>query len=278
MNPLSSVTPLTYTAPTRSLSYAIQNEDAPALPADRADLSAPQAKKPTEAPAAPVTRPAPEPAAPPPTTLQMGASTPEGEEELRWILDAAKDTQLKDHPGLPDITRRFPQLPEEIRAHGTIPLLDALTEPDKARASARMDDFHDTLTWARKNRSDARALLAGGGTWQTLQAKAIEERDAVPPQSSLDRARAGAGFLKSYPIGHNHEIEGSRLVDQLEAGNDNPGLGTKTLGKGICYLRGREGTRVFYRMNGDKPQYLAICNKSNESSAIDMIYREFDFK
>lgn len=278
MKPLSAVTPLSFVAPTKSV-QSVQPAPAPE-PSDQALLSgplppAPKAPPPPEPAAAP--EPAPRASEPVPVTLALHDEVG-GEEEMRWILDSASDTVVKDHPLLEDVRRRFPQLPEEVRMHGTIPLLDALTTPGAEAAGARLESFHDTLTWARKHRADARELLAGGGDWKTLEQAALAARQETSPETSLDRVLASPGLLKAYPLGNNHEAEATRLIDQFEAGNTNPGLGTRSLGKGICYLRGREGTRIFYRMQNDQPQWLAVCNKSNEQAAINLLYREFDLK
>lgn len=281
VKPLSAVSPLSFVAPAKSVQSAGPVQEAlPPQPSDQAFLSGtlPPAPPPPPEPTPAAPEPAPKASSEPvPVTLAMHDEAG-GQEELRWILDAASDTVVKDHPALEDVRRRFPQLPEEIRAHGTIPLLDALTTPGAEAAGARLESFHDTMTWARKHRAEAREMLAGGGDWKTLEQAALAASQEVEPQSSLDRVLASPSLLKSYPLGHNHQAEASRLIDQFEAGNSNPGLGTKSLGKGICYLRGREGTRIFYRMQDDKPQWLAVCNKSNEQSAINLLYREFDLK
>ncbi len=283
MNSLTSIGQTPFLTPVKSAAQPHQVVSQPETPAaasgDLAELSLPPVTAPE---AAPKTAPTPSPkapAAPIPVTLAMEESAPHTLEEMSWILQSAASTPLADHPALAEIKQRFPQLPEEVRNHGTLALLDALTIPDPAKAGAKLDQMLDTMTWARKNKGEARELLAGGGDWQTLETAATRAEEASrKPLTSLDQAMASPGFLKAFKIGQNHEAEGARLIDQFDAGNPNPGIGTKTLGKGICYLRGREGTRIFYRMQDDKPQWLVVCNKSNEDSAISLLRREFDLR
>lgn len=283
MNSLSAITPASFTQPAKSVTSAqpqVVSQEQPD-PTDRTQLSA----APPKATPAPVQaqeireKPPAPPPEPVPTTLTMEDSSPEALEDFHTIMDAVGDTPMKDHPHMADIKRRYPQLPEEVRAHGTMALLDALTTPDLQRAGAKLDTFHETMTWARKHKAEARDLIEQGGQWQTLEAAAMQAREAqFRPETSLDRALASPTLLKAYQIGDNHHVEGARLIDQFEAGNPNPGLGTKSLGKGICYLRGREGTRIFYRMKDDIPQWLVVCNKGSESAAINLLRREFDLK
>lgn len=284
MNSLTSIGQTPFVAPVKSAAQPQQVVGQPETPAaargDLAELSLPPVTTPEPAPkTASTSAPAPKaPAAPVPVTLAM-EEAPHTLEEMSWILQSAASTPLADHPALAEIKQRFPQLPEEVRNHGTLALLDALTIPDPAKAGAKLDQMVDTMTWARKNKGEARELLAGGGDWQTLETAATAAEEASrKPLTSLDQAMASPGFLKAFKIGQNHEAEGARLIDQFDAGNPNPGIGTKTLGKGICYLRGREGTRIFYRMKDDAPQWLVVCNKSNEDSAISLLRREFDLR
>ncbi len=51
----------------------------------------------------------------------------------------------------------------------------------------------------------------------------------------------------------------NHLLEQLDRGNENPGIGTKKLFGSINYLRGRGGGRVFYRPFKDKYEILAYA-------------------
>ena len=54
-------------------------------------------------------------------------------------------------------------------------------------------------------------------------------------------------------------------------GNSNPGIHTKTLFKGVRYLRGRNGARIFYRKTAEAIEILGKANKKNEQTVIDVI-------
>lgn len=51
----------------------------------------------------------------------------------------------------------------------------------------------------------------------------------------------------------------------------NPGIGTKHLSGNIYYLRGRNGGRVFYRMDGNTMEILGKATKANEQTVINLV-------
>jgi len=61
------------------------------------------------------------------------------------------------------------------------------------------------------------------------------------------------------------------LVGELQKGNTNPGLGTKSLGNGISYARARDGARVFFRQAGEQIEILAKASKANEAKVINYL-------
>ena len=62
------------------------------------------------------------------------------------------------------------------------------------------------------------------------------------------------------------------LLKQFAEGNTNPGIGNKSLGSGIFYLRGRNGGRVFLRQIGlHHFEILGKADKSNEQRVINKI-------
>jgi Pretoxin HINT domain len=68
--------------------------------------------------------------------------------------------------------------------------------------------------------------------------------------------------------GKSVQSEIDSLTSQLNAGNLNPGIGTKKLFGNISYLRGTDGVRVFFRPVGDGFEILAKASKANESQVI----------
>ncbi|WP_217900043.1 polymorphic toxin-type HINT domain-containing protein [Paenibacillus herberti] len=65
--------------------------------------------------------------------------------------------------------------------------------------------------------------------------------------------------------------EADELIAKFLEGNTNPGLGSKNLFGNINYLRGKNGARVFYRMNDGKMEILGKSNKANEQTVIKVI-------
>ncbi|WP_415830431.1 polymorphic toxin-type HINT domain-containing protein, partial [Kibdelosporangium persicum] len=60
------------------------------------------------------------------------------------------------------------------------------------------------------------------------------------------------------------------LIGKFMSGNKNPGLGTSPLpGTGLSYLRGRDGGRVFFRINSEGAmEVVAKASKANEDQVI----------
>ena len=66
------------------------------------------------------------------------------------------------------------------------------------------------------------------------------------------------------------------LTAQLRNGNLNPGTGSKSLGSGISYARGRGGARVYFRETADGTiEILGKSNKGNQSVVIDKVLELF---
>ena len=63
----------------------------------------------------------------------------------------------------------------------------------------------------------------------------------------------------------------NHLIKEFLSGNSNPGIGSKNLFKDICYLRGRNGARVFYRITDNIVEILGKANKGNEQTVINIL-------
>ena len=75
--------------------------------------------------------------------------------------------------------------------------------------------------------------------------------------------------------GKNQRVQDeiNSLVNEFLNGNSNPGIGSKNLFKDICYLRGRNGARVFYRITNGSMEILAKASKGNEQRVINIFKR-----
>jgi len=74
-------------------------------------------------------------------------------------------------------------------------------------------------------------------------------------------------------MGKNQSVqqEADELIQKFLKGNTNPGLGSKNLFENVSYLRGKNGARVFYRMNDNKMEILGKSSKANEQTVINVL-------
>jgi RHS repeat-associated protein len=75
--------------------------------------------------------------------------------------------------------------------------------------------------------------------------------------------------------GKSNQAGLDRLFEQLMNGNLNPGIGTKSLGRGIWYARSRDGARLFFRVVNREIQVLGKATKHNEAQVIRRILELF---
>ncbi|MEW6278046.1 MAG: hypothetical protein AB1758_05440 [Candidatus Eremiobacterota bacterium] len=245
----------------------------PVLPQDKAHIQGdqPVTETPTERPEK--TTPPEGKAAPPPVPVTLSdqpVATASGDEAF-WVLDSARGTALADHPALEVVRQKLPQIGgEAIRGEIAFPLLDALTTPDVARAGAKLDDIARILEFAGKRKKEARQALESGGWEALVQLRAEHDRAAAEKAASDPDAILEATGASVFKMGDRQKVEAVHLMEQYQAGNPSPGLGTSGLaGTGISYLRGRNGARVFFTLVGGEPRWLAICDKSQEQRVID---------
>lgn len=72
--------------------------------------------------------------------------------------------------------------------------------------------------------------------------------------------------------GKSNQAGIDKLTSQLQGGNMNPGIGTKSIGHGISEARGRDGSRVYFREINGVVEILGKSNKANQQSVINEIY------
>jgi hypothetical protein len=61
------------------------------------------------------------------------------------------------------------------------------------------------------------------------------------------------------------------LVKQLEAGNTNPGIGSKHLFDGVHEARARNGARVYFRSKPGQIEVVGMSTKDNQDSVIRLL-------
>ena len=214
----------------------------------------------------------------PTTLLQETPNSIKADEDstTNWVLESASQTPYADEPSLAVVRKRFGTLNEAVKKTLTEPLLEAITAPDEEVGSKKLKDLASTAEWAQKFKKDA-ARLAEEGNYTGMLQKARElEKKNSEPETRLDGIRQSDSLAFDTKLPKARADEANRLLEQFENGNEHPGIGSKALGKGIQYLRGRKGTRLFFRKKGDEVEWLAVCDKTNEPQAIKKLQKEYD--
>jgi hypothetical protein len=65
--------------------------------------------------------------------------------------------------------------------------------------------------------------------------------------------------------------EANILIEQLNRGNMNPGIGTKSIGKNIFEARSRGGARVYFQNGPAGIEIVGYSNKANQQQVINRI-------
>ena len=67
------------------------------------------------------------------------------------------------------------------------------------------------------------------------------------------------------------------MIAELNKGNTNPGIGTKTVSTGLYELRGRNGGRVYYRESQKgKYEILGYSDKASQNRVINRLKKLYD--
>lgn len=205
------------------------------------------------------------------TTLQMEEAASVTQDETNWVLESGRNSVYGSTPEMEAIFRRFPSLPGEVKSELTMPLLDALTRSDQSQGIEKLRDVDLTVGWAQKFKKDAKATAGEGYEAMLAAARAAEGDQGSTPAGPLDTVLASPSLVFSCELNAARTQEANHLLEQFAQGNTNPGIGTKALERGVSYLRGRKGTRIFYKMQDGRPQWLAVCDKSTEQKAINRV-------
>lgn len=282
MGAMKPLTPLTSTAAKPVEAREVRRRDTPSVrepqphreQTDQVDLGEHQLAAPTVDERTVAEQPAPERTAvdsPQRTTLQMEETAPVTQDETNWVLESGRNSAYGGTPEMEAILRRFPSLPGEVKSELTMPLLDALTQSDQTQGVEKLRDVDLTVGWAQKFKKDAKATAGEGYEAMLAAARAAEGGEKPVSAGPLDQVLASPGLVFSSELDAARTQEANHLLEQFAQGNTNPGIGTKALERGVSYLRGRKGTRIFYKMQEGKPQWLAVCDKSTEQKAINRV-------
>ena len=212
----------------------------------------------------------------PKTLVEQPAEPAVKEEETNWVLESANATPYADTPAMNTVRQRFERIPKEVQTILAEPLLDALTNANAEVAGKKLEEVALTATWAQKFKKEAARLGDSGGYAAMLnKARELEQGDEPSGPSRLDKVLASPQLVFSSELAEHRAKEAESLLEQFESGNESPGIGSKALGKGISYLRGRKGVRIFFKKQAGETQWLAVCDKSTEPKAIKLLQQEY---
>lgn len=218
---------------------------------------------------------------PPPTSIAMQeTSTKQATDETSAVLLAFKGTKWEGTDVLESIRSKLSHLPTSIRGAAAMPLLEVVTQPDEQLAGHQLSTIATSLQWALKFKNLAQDAVDKGGFGAVTQ-RALESQRAKQRHNAenplLGKVLESPTLLMNSKLEGQQAEEANNLLKQFEAGNPSPGIGSSNVGKGIMYLRGRQGTRIFLRQQKDKPiEWLAVVNKTHEAAAFNLIRKKFD--
>jgi len=166
--------------------------------------------------------------------------------------------------------RGFPILARALRLGRTANITRAMASLGEAEGG----ELATLLEQSEKGRLSPQQLTRAGELLAKVE-KALGLE--IPTLRTISRVSENPTLVREAErISADAQREVNTLLEQYLNGNTNPGLGNKSLGKGIFYLRGRNGGRIFLRENADG--YLEILGKSdkgNEETVIKTILEQF---
>jgi len=99
----------------------------------------------------------------------------------------------------------------------------------------------------------------------------------APSLLSPELVRAQNSFKEAEAAGRSQQKSLDILVDKLQRGHLNPGIGSEPIGKGISEARARDGARVYWRLSpdGKTVEILGKSTKDNQDEVIKLVLEEF---
>lgn len=157
---------------------------------------------------------------------------------------------------------------------GTLDILNGIVGTPESISKFQRDEllevvnvFQDiTISNSKNNARQGMGFVVGLFTGTSEEEIALKGATSLIKESNtLVKAAEKAGSNEAV------QREINSLVKQFLSGNANPGIGSKHLINDIYYLRGREGSRVFYRVKDGVFEILGKASKENEQQVIDTI-------
>lgn len=166
--------------------------------------------------------------------------------------------------------RGFPILARALRLRRTGNIVKAIASLGEAEGA----EFTSLMEQSQKGRLAGQHLTRLGELMAKIERALGVEAPFLRTVSRI--SESPALVREAEAIGADAQREIDNLLEQYLKGNKSPGIGTKALDKGIFYLRGRNGGRIFLRETGEG--YLEIlgkADKSNEETVINAILKLF---
>lgn len=118
-------------------------------------------------------------------------------------------------------------------------------------------------------------VLGSEGGLEKIAGKAEEKKEIT---SNVKKDKRIYKLAKEIQEKQYIQKDINKLLNELEKGNENPGIGTKKLFGNISYLRGSYGGRVFYRPKEEGYEILGYAigtgqGKGKHKSERDVIFR-----
>lgn len=107
------------------------------------------------------------------------------------------------------------------------------------------------------------------------QSKKNQQCDLIEIESKIKEDSRLVGFAEDAAKDKRIQRDLNGLIQQLRLGNESPGIGTKTLFKGVKEARARSGARVYFQKKNGKIEILAKSNKNpKDQKAVIKILRK----
>jgi len=107
------------------------------------------------------------------------------------------------------------------------------------------------------------------------QSKKNQQCDLIEIESKIKENPALVKFAEDAGKDRKIQRDLNGLIEQLRLGNEDPGIGTKTLFKGVKESRACSGAQVYFRKRNGKIEILAKSNKNpKDQKAVIKILRK----
>ena len=138
-------------------------------------------------------------------------------------------------------------------------------------ANGNTNDNHTTAASSSNNISLNASMSPGNGD--------DENNDRDKQESKIQitsRIKENPKLVREAEVtGKSHQGSINKLVKELSRGNKNPGIGTKSIGRGLSEARARDGARVYFKETKQGIEILGKSNKANQTKVLKEVLKTF---